>query len=238
MRETEKMAKDKNRPAARKSTAPRKIAGRPLLPDAGSSSAAEHDSSGRSSGAPEVQRAHEAEPSTEQSPPAERTRSRTVVLAVVALVVGLASGIAGVTLAVLPGDEPDNRAFVDRGATEEVLRLASTHAQRLVAIDHTELDAYHESLDEFLAPNLVEELDATWDTLRRTYEQTQTAVDAQTQNVGLSFLTEDRAEVLLVLSVSMTRDGVASGSTLQTETRGHFRRMRNETQQHDFGRRL
>src|SRR5699024_4980221 len=27
-------------------------------------------------------------------------------------------------------------------------------------------------------------------------------------------------------------------TTLQTETRGHFRRMRNETQQHDFGRRL
>lgn len=139
-----------------------------------------------------------------------------VVLPAVATVVGLAAGIAGLTLALVPGEEPDNRAFVDSAVTDEVLSLAATHAQRLVAIDYTELDAYHESLDEFLAPNLVEELNETWDALSATYEQSQTAVDAQAQNVGLSFLTEDRAEVLLVLSVSMTRDGAASGSTTGT----------------------
>lgn len=137
-------------------------------------------------------------------------------LAAAGIVVGLLAGGAGAYLATSPGLDPDNAAFVDSETTDEVAGLAATNAQRLVAIDHSELDAYHASLDEFLAPQLVEELDETWDALSETYEQTRTVVDAQTQNVGVSFLTEDRAEVLLVINVSMTRDGVAAGSTSGT----------------------
>lgn len=134
------------------------------------------------------------------------------------LALGLAAGGAGVGLAVAtePDTAPDNLAFVNSETTDEVLSLAAAHAQRLVAIDYTELDQYHESLDEFLTPNLVEELDSTWDVLSETYEQTKTVVDAQTLDVGMSFLTEDRAEVLMVVNVSLSRDGVASGSTTGT----------------------
>ena len=134
------------------------------------------------------------------------------------LALGLAAGGVGVGLAVAaePDSAPDNLAFVNAETTNEVLRLASTHAQRLVAIDYRELDSYHESLDEFLTPNLVNELDSTWDVLSETYQQTRTVVDAQTLDVGMSFLTEDRAEVLMVVSVSLSRDGVASGSTTGT----------------------
>lgn len=148
--------------------------------------------------------------------PTGRSRGVSTRLAVAGIVVGLLAAGAGAFLATNPGIDRDNAAFVDRATTEEVAGLAATHAQRLVAIDHTELDAYYESLDEFLAPQLVEELDQTWDALTETYEQTQTVVDAQTQNAGVSFLTEDRAEVLLILNVSMERDGVAAGSTSGT----------------------
>lgn len=231
------MSQDKKPSTPRKSTSPRRIAGRPLQPgtDSSTGSSPANRDSGRASapagsgprpgasgssvaaqGRLEPRKTPGIPNGTSEGRDAGRKRSVRVIISAIALVVGLAAGIAGLALAVVPGDEPDNRAFVDQGTTEEVLRLASTHAQRLVAIDYTELDAYQESLDEFLAPNLVDELNETWDALSETYEQTQTAVDAQTQNVGLSFLTEDRAEVLLVLSVSMTRDGVASGSTTGT----------------------
>lgn len=145
-----------------------------------------------------------------------RGRGPSKGLAAAGIVVGLLAGGAGAYLATGPGLDPDNKAFIDQATTDEVAGLAATHAQRLVAIDHTELDAYHESLDEFLAPPLVEELDQTWDALSETYEQTQTVVEAQTQNAGVSFLAEDRAEVLLILNVSMERDGVAAGSTSGT----------------------
>lgn len=206
----------KNAPS-RKPAATRKIAGRDLRQRADSSTA-------RATGGADASTAPRSTTPTPATvdadggaePTREQARSRALAFPVIALVVGLVAGIAGIILAFNPGIEPDNRAFVDRDTTEEVLRLGSTHVQRLVAIDYTELDAYQDSLDEFLMPNLVGELNETWDALSTTYEQTETVVEAQTQTVGLSFLTEDRAEVLLVLSVSMTREGIIAGSTTGT----------------------
>lgn len=185
----------------------RKIAGRP--------------SSARGGAPQSAGRSGSAEKPADSTGKGESGRTRPRLrfskgLAAAGIVVGLLAGGAGALLATGPGIEVDNSAFVDSATTDEVMGLAATHAQRLVAIDHTELDAYHESLDEFLAPQLVEQLDETWDALSDTYEQTQTVVDAQTETVGVSHLTDDRAEVLLVLNVSMTRDGVAAGSTTGT----------------------
>ena len=140
--------------------------------------------------------------------------ARTAAYAGIA--VGLVAGVAGVVLAFQPGISVENRAFVDRAATDEVLAAATTNVQRLVAIDHEELDAYHDSLGEFLTPKLVEELNANWPALRDSYEQSATTVDAQVREAGLAFLEGDRAEVLLVQDVSMSRDGVAAGSTSGT----------------------
>lgn len=141
-----------------------------------------------------------------------------LVLAVLAVVVGLVAGVAGITGIVLArtGDDTPNRAFVDREATDEVLTAASTNVQRLVSIDHEELDAYHDSLDEFLTPDLVAKLDENWATLKDTYEQTETEVDAQVREAGVTHLSGDSAEVLLVQDVSMSRGGQAAGSTIGT----------------------
>lgn len=145
-----------------------------------------------------------------------RARPTGRSLAYAALAVGLVAGAAGAYLATEPGVNAENQAFVDRAATDEVLAAASTNVQRLVAIDHESLDEYHDSLGEFLTPNLVEELDKNWPALRDSYEQSATTVDAQVSEAGLSYLADDRAEVLLVQDVSMMRDGVAAGSTSGT----------------------
>ena len=133
-----------------------------------------------------------------------------------ALAVGVVAGVAGGVLAMEPGVEVENRAFVDAETTDEVLTAASTNVQRLVAIDHESLDEYHASLGEFLTPNLVSELEENWPALRDSYEQTATSVDANVTEAGLTHLSEDRAEALLVQDVSMSQDGVAAGSTSGT----------------------
>ena len=129
---------------------------------------------------------------------------------------GLVAGGAGAYLATGPGVDVDNQAFVDQAATDEVLTAASTNVQRLVAIDHETLDEYHDSLGEFLTPSLVTELDENWPALRESYEQSATTVDAQVREAGLAYLDGDKAEVLLVQDVSISRDGAAAGSTSGT----------------------
>lgn len=146
--------------------------------------------------------------------PRRRPGGRT--LAYAAIAVGLVAGATGALLATEPGVDVQNLAFVDEEATTEVLAAATTNVQRLVAIDHETLDEYHDSLGEFLTPQLVAELDQNWSALRDSYEQSETAVDAQVQEAGLTLLDGDKAEVLLVQDVSMTRGGVAAGSTSGT----------------------
>ncbi|MBB1034013.1 hypothetical protein G6031_06370, partial [Dietzia sp. CQ4] len=148
--------------------------------------------------------------------PPGRGLPRGRALAYAALAVGLVAGATGAFLATEPGVDVDNQAFVDQAVTDEVLTAASTNVQRLVAIDHESLDEYHDSLGEFLTPALVSELDENWPALRDSYEQSATAVEAQVREAGLSYLDGDKAEVLLVQDVSMTRDGVAAGSTSGT----------------------
>ncbi|MBM7229107.1 hypothetical protein HMPREF3086_10965 [Dietzia sp. HMSC21D01] len=145
-----------------------------------------------------------------------RRRPPGVVLASAAVAVGLVAGATGAFLATEPGVSVENRAFVDQQATDEVLAAATTNVQRLVAIDHEKLDEYQASLGEFLTPDLVEELERNWPALRDSYEQTATTVDALVREAGLSYLQGDKAEVLLVQDVSMSRDGAAAGSTSGT----------------------
>lgn len=137
-------------------------------------------------------------------------------LAYAALAIGVVAGGFGVYLATEPGVDVQNQAFVDSAETDAVLSAATANVQRLVAIDHETLDEYHDSLGEFLTPNLVTDLDENWPALKDSYEQTATSVDAEVREAGLSYLEGDKAEVLLVQDVSMTRDGAAAGSTSGT----------------------
>ncbi|WP_010541129.1 hypothetical protein [Dietzia alimentaria] len=146
----------------------------------------------------------------------EPRRRNGRIAAYAAIAIGLVAGVAGAALTLVPESEPANQAFVDTQTTDAVLSAATTGVQRLVAIDHTRLDEYHDSLGEFLTENLVDELDKNWPALSVSYEQSATTVDAQVREVGLSMLEGDHAEVLLVQDVSITRDDTAAGSTSGT----------------------
>jgi len=150
------------------------------------------------------------------------TGRAAVALASVLLVLGLVAGVLGGLMltdrmrAPFQQDAGGNSAFVDAPGTDEVREAATSAVQRLVAIDHTSLDRYHDSLGEFLTPELITELDRTWPTLRDTYVQSKLKVEARVTEVGVSYLQGDQAEVLLVQDVSTTRDGQAAGSTTGT----------------------
>ena len=153
--------------------------------------------------------------------PARPRRIRQVAAAA-AVVVGVAAAVVGgLSLAdhrssPLPGVTDGNSAFVDTQRTEDVRRAATSAVQRLVSIDHQSLDEYHDTLGEYLSDELIAELDKSWPTLKQTYQDTKLRVDANVTDVGVSYLQDDRAEVLLVQDVSTTRDGVAAGSTTGT----------------------
>ena len=143
------------------------------------------------------------------------------VLGAAGLVAGVALGVIGGLTLHDPEDPPvgekvDNVAFIDDARTDEVKEAATTDVQRLVAIDHASLDQYHDSLPEILQPELIEQLDKNWPTLKDTYTKTKLKVDAKVTNIGVTFLQGDRAEALVVQDVSTTRDGQASGSTTGT----------------------
>lgn len=143
------------------------------------------------------------------------------VLGAAGLVAGVALGVIGGLTLHDPEDPPvgekvDNVAFIDDARTDEVKEAATTDVQRLVAIDHASLDQYHDALPEILQPELIEQLDKNWPTLKDTYTKTKLKVDAKVTNIGVTFLQGDRAEALVVQDVSTTRDGQASGSTTGT----------------------
>lgn len=126
-------------------------------------------------------------------------------------------GVIGLVLATIfllrPGLDYENEAFADKGTTDEVATAAAENAKKLVGIDYETLDEYVDGLPEIMTPELQGELMESWDQLADTYEQAKTKVDVTISDVGVTYLEENRAEVLIAQNVSVTQDGQAAGST-------------------------
>lgn len=126
-------------------------------------------------------------------------------------------GVIGLVLATVfflrPGLDYENEAFADRETTDEVATAAAENAKKLVGIDYETLDEYVDGLPEIMTPELEDELMQSWDQLADTYEQAKTKVDVSISDVGVTYLEENRAEVLIAQNVSVTQDGQAAGST-------------------------
>ena len=82
-----------------------------------------------------------------------------------------------------------------------------------MAIDYETLDDYVAGLPEIMTQGLEDELMKSWDQLSDTYEQAKTKVDVTISDVGVTYLEDNRAEVLIAQNVSVTQDGQAAGST-------------------------
>ncbi len=117
-----------------------------------------------------------------------------------------------VVAALRPGVDDSNRAFVDNKTTEEV-RAAADHALRTVyAYDVKNIDGYRDAAKQVLTGKMLADLDKYADTTISAVKQAQTSADAKADPIGVTLLADDRAELLVNLVVSATKNGVAQQS--------------------------
>ncbi|WP_107659489.1 hypothetical protein [Nocardia suismassiliense] len=123
----------------------------------------------------------------------------------------LLGGFAAVA-ASRPGVDDSNKAFVDNKATEEV-RAAADHALKTVyAYDVKNIDGYRDTARQVLTGKMLADLDKYADTTISAVKQAQTSADAKAEPIGVTLLTGDRAELLVNLVVSATKNGAAQQS--------------------------
>ncbi|WP_194831935.1 hypothetical protein [Nocardia sp. XZ_19_369] len=123
----------------------------------------------------------------------------------------LLGGFAAVA-ASRPGVDDSNKAFVDNKATEEV-RAAADHALKTVyAYDVQKIDGYRDTARQVLTGKMLADLDKYADTTISAVKQAQTSADAKAEPIGVTLLTDDRAELLVNLVVSATKNGAAQQS--------------------------
>ncbi|WP_109528822.1 MULTISPECIES: hypothetical protein [Nocardia] len=141
---------------------------------------------------------------------AVRGSSWTVVVGSAVAAVALA-GFA-VTAALRPGVNDSNLAFVDSAGTEEV-RAAADHALRTIyGYDIQHIDGYEAAVRSVVTGAMLADLDKFSSTTIDAIKQAQTSADAKADPVGVTLLTDDRAELLVNLVVSATKGGVAQQS--------------------------
>ncbi|MET8651928.1 hypothetical protein [Nocardia aurea] len=149
-----------------------------------------------------------AEPRSRRS--AGRGSSWRVVVGSAVAAVALA-GFA-VTAALRPGVNDSNLAFVDSAGTEEV-RAAADHALRTIyGYDIQHIDGYEAAVRSVVTGAMLTDLDKFSSTTIDAIKQAQTSADAKADPVGVTLLTDDRAELLVNLVVSATKGGVAQQS--------------------------
>ncbi|MEU4340422.1 hypothetical protein AB0H00_03990 [Nocardia sp. NPDC023852] len=128
------------------------------------------------------------------------------------LIAAVLLGAFAVVAAKRPGVDTSNQAFVNNEATQEV-RAAADHALRTVyAYDVKNIDGYRGMAAQVLTGKMLADLDKYAGTTISAVKQAQTSADAKADPIAVSLLTEDRAELLVNLVVSATKDGVAQQS--------------------------
>lgn len=159
-----------------------------------------------------------AEPSLAEEPPApEPALSKEASRTSWPLVIGL--GAAAVVVAVLAGlaffkvgAQMDDVAWVDEGATAEVLRVTPPALEAVFTFAPGTFDADFDKGLQGLNQAMRDQLTEYKDTQKAGVEQTQTATTADVTEIGVTRLEEDRAQLLAQLNVSSTQSGVAAGS--------------------------
>lgn len=144
-----------------------------------------------------------------ESAPSSGGRGRRLL--VVSALVAVALAAFAVVAAFQPG-APTNRAWVDGGATVEVTEAATTAIESMHRYSFETVDEDFEQMRSVLTPKMQEEFDVTAQVTKEAILQTRTATDVQVQQLGVSMLDGDRAEVAAYIMVSATGDGIVQDS--------------------------
>ncbi|WP_345493490.1 hypothetical protein [Nocardia callitridis] len=111
-----------------------------------------------------------------------------------------------------PGVDASNQAYVDNGATQEV-RAAAEHALTTIyAYDVNSIDGYRDAARGVVTGKMLADLDKFAETTISAVKQAQTSAEAKADPLSVTLLDGDRAELLVNLVVSATKDGVAQQS--------------------------
>ncbi|MFC8526753.1 hypothetical protein [Nocardia sp. NPDC057227] len=117
-----------------------------------------------------------------------------------------------VIAALRPGVPDNDKAFVDSGATEEVRAAADNALKTIYGYDVTAIDGYPDAVRQVVTGDMLKDLDQFAPTTIEAIKQSQTSATAAADPIGVTLLTDDRAELLVNLVVSATKDGAAQQS--------------------------
>ncbi|MBF6254692.1 hypothetical protein IU468_00010 [Nocardia farcinica] len=148
---------------------------------------------------------------TEPTPSRQRFGASWTTVAAAVVAAAVLAAFAAVA-ALRPGVNDSNAAFVDGAATEEVRAAADNALRTIYGYDIADIDGYQDKVRQVVTDKMAEDLDKFAGTTIEAIKQAQTSADAKPEPVGVTMLTEDRAELLVNLVVSATKDGVAQQS--------------------------
>ncbi|WP_329413675.1 hypothetical protein OG563_13920 [Nocardia vinacea] len=153
---------------------------------------------------------HPAEPSRPWSQRLRPGAGWGVVAAL--LLVAVLLGAFAAVAAFRPGIDDSNEAYVDSKATEEVTAAASHALKTIYAYDVNKLDGYKDAVHGVVTGQMLADFDKYADTNLAALKQAQTSADALADPIGVTLLTQDRAELLVNFVVSANKNGVAQQS--------------------------
>ena len=129
----------------------------------------------------------------------------TAILAGAALVLGVFALVAYFK----PGAEVTNEAFVDNPATEQVKAAAANAIVTLAQYKYDKIDDWRNAGSQVFTDKMKDEFNKTADATKDFAVQSHTSTTARVDDVGVTALDGDRAEVIVFVAVSVDRDGVA-----------------------------
>lgn len=144
--------------------------------------------------------------------PEEPTSRRGRLVAVMAAMSILLAS-AAVVLVIHPGAQrASDRAFVDRGATTDLISQAQTDFCRAVAADGTKIDAWASAARASLTGEALKQFDDYLPTQRKVLQQTQTVASCRAQAVGVHNLSGTGDGSTAVVDVSLLLSQSVNGA--------------------------
>ncbi|AHH21703.1 hypothetical protein NONO_c69380 [Nocardia nova SH22a] len=117
-----------------------------------------------------------------------------------------------VIAALEPGVDDGNKAFVDNKATQEVTAAADNALKTVYSYDAKTIGGYKDAVHKVVTGKMRTDFDKFADTTVSAIQQAQSSAQAKADPIGVTLLTDDRAELLVDLTVSATKDGAPQPS--------------------------
>ncbi|WP_067896678.1 hypothetical protein [Nocardia vaccinii] len=128
------------------------------------------------------------------------------------LVAAIVLTVFAVVAFLRPGVGDGNAAFVDTAATQQVTAAADNALKTIYSYDVKNIDGYKDTVHKVVTGKMLGDFDKFADTTVSAVKQAQSTATATPDPIGVTLLTDDRAELLVDLTVAATKNGVPQES--------------------------